>query len=437
MKKLFLLLSVFLFPLCAAAQGGLIEAWTRGLTQSSFESIVLKTTFAPKVGGAAFYKALNTSVTPRNIPTTPDNLVYSVVNYSKVFSKKEQQLLLPRESQLTKVGKIAFVYDRSAALYNQIKAEPNGEKMFSEHAFEEHQSKLAELGATLETYLRQQVRTSLPLKEQGKYEDLVALLQKIPSGFEREDISRLLSGGEQPLFPVMSRRELQQFAALQNVESQRQWVAQMKAAIESNQQVLLSHDSKELSDMDFLLYYMQNLRLQYLGTLDGLLAKSTAPRKSLIYRYRADLKEELPFVSKDLPLMTDAQRLGYLQFHKDTFQGSPQELEQLEAVLKKQKELYQPYATAEAFGLPYETVLDKGYMHPMILGEETQQRIAASGNLEKDLAPDLEALEQQIASMREMDPEDLSFLTQYYRLTAQRDIYKAEIARQNFFKRLR
>ena len=82
-RGLLLLLAVVLFPLSASAQGGLIEAWTRGLTQTSFKSITLKTTFAPQAGGAAFYKALNTTVTPVNIPTTPDNLVYSVVHYSK------------------------------------------------------------------------------------------------------------------------------------------------------------------------------------------------------------------------------------------------------------------------------------------------------------------------------------------------------------------
>ena len=426
MKKLLLLLIAFFIPLCGFAQGGLIEAWTRGLTLSVRDGLVARTVFAPQAGGAVFFEALNPATTPRKIVSTPDNMVYSVVYYSDVFSKKEKSILLPREPQGVKLGKIAVIHDQSASLYNQIQHENNPQKLFSQHAFEEHQRKLAELASTLENGLVSKTQVSLDFRAEKDHEDFVSLLQKMPSGFIREDIARLVQSAGQPLFPVMGRKEIQQFAALDTIEAQRQWVAQSIDAVKSNQQALLSRDLTAFTDSEYRLYYMQNLRLKYLQGMQGILTKAQTPRKSLIYRRRMRLKE-------NLPLMTDAERLGYLQYHLDTFTGSAAEREALENSLKQQKDLYQAYAVAEALDLPYERVLDKGYMSPELLGAQEGENIRQAADLPTLLAPKIEALDQQLAAMREFEPEETSFLRQYYRLTIQRNIYQAELARRHLF----
>lgn len=434
MKKLlfafctvFLALQSFAQPVAPAVEA----AWTSGLKQATWQPIVKRTVFAPQAGGAAFYSSLNPAVIPDKIATTADNWIYHVVDYSKVFSKPEKAILLPRGSEAVTLGKVAFLHDRSAAVYNQLQKEPNPQTLFRQHAFDEHQLKLVKLGRTLENDLVQKVDPALGLKSEKTHEDFVSLLQKWPSGFERSDIAYLVQSGGQPLFPVMSQKEIEQFAALKDLSAQRDWVAQQIDAAKANRRALLSREVEQLTDNDFRLYYMQNLRLQYLEKFQNeVLSKATAPRKSLIYRNRAKL-------SDDLPLMTDAERLGYLQHRISSFQGSLEEKLKLQTQLAQQKRFYQPYAAAQAFGVPYEQVLKEGYMNPKLLGEETARFIQNSTNLEKDLAPAIEKLDARISAMNEFEPEELSFCSQYYRLTLERDIYKAEIARRRFFNTFR
>jgi len=218
MKKLLFLLSVVFIPLGISAQpvpAGLVEAaWTKGLTKTSWENIVKQTAFAPQAGGAVFYSSLNAAVTPDKIATTADNWIYHVVDYSKVFSKPEKAVLLLRGPQAVTLGKVAVLHDRSAAVYNQLQKETNPQTLFRQHAFDEHQEKLAKLGRTLENNLVQKVDPALDFKAEKLHEDFVSLLQRWPSGFERSDIAYLVQSGNQPLFPVMSQKEIEQFAAL-------------------------------------------------------------------------------------------------------------------------------------------------------------------------------------------------------------------------------
>ena len=429
MKKLLLALFL-LFPACvyAQVQAGLIEAWTRGLTLPVWDGIVAKTAFTPAAGGAAFFTSLNPAIKPDKIATTPDKWVYHVVNYSEVFSKKEREALLKFEPLDVKIGKIAVMHDRSAAIYNQLKTDPQDAQLFSEKAFAEHQQKLAQLAVTLEYNLNARNAGYVSSKEQAHHEDFISLLSRMPSGFSREDIALLLrSEGNQPLFPVFNRGEINDFAAITTLSGQRQWVASQIQAVQSSRQTILSRDLAQQNDQTYRLYYLQTQRLQYLTELQAFLEKTARPRKSLIYRRRVKLQD-------DLPAMTDAQRLGYLQYRVDTATDLAEKVE-LETRLAEQKELYQPYATAEAFGVPYEQVLYQGYMNPALLSEQEQALLANEKTAETAVANATDKLDTQRAAMHDFEPEDLDFFTQYYRLTAQRDILKAELARRNFFKR--
>ena len=425
MKKL-LLLSLIFLPLTAFAQpAGLIEAWTRGMTNASWKPIVTKTAFAPQVGGAVFYKSLNSAIVPK--------WVYHIVNYSDVFSKTEKGILLERKPMAVTLGKIAFFHDRSASLYNQLQKEPAPQTLLSQNAFNEHQAKLAQLGSTFENALIKKVAPYLDFKAEAGYEDFVSLLQKWPSNFKRSDIALLFKGSKQPLFPVMSRKEMQEFAQLTDLAAQREWVANAIDLIKINQRSLLSQDPTmaKLTDNQYRLYYLQNLRLEYLNVLqDNVLANATQPRKSLIYRYRSKLTDQLP-------PMTDAERLGYLHHTLNNLEQGAAERESLQALLKEQNDLYAPYAAAEALELPYEQVLDSGYMSPLLLGEQTADLIKNSADLSKDLAPMIEDLNKQIEMLTLFAAEVTSFYKQYYRLIVERDIYQSALARQHFFDAFR
>ena len=232
---------------------------------------------------------------------------------------------------------------------------------------------------------------------------------------------------------------------MHTLAEQKAWAQQTLSRIRADLNTLLGKDPTRLQNNEFERYYVQKLRLIYFTTLQEVLAGAKEKRPSLIVRRKRALKANLP--GDDRP-MTDAQRLGFWRYHLDKLASAQPLLSQsgdhfaqytqLKSLLSRLAPVYEPYAVAEAFSVPYEQSLRLGTLWPdIIVGpqEGLQLRKMTAQESERQLPAKIRALNQQLADLRTQTPEDLSFYTRYYRLEKQKALYESFLIRHRLISR--
>lgn len=422
--RLFLYLFLMSAPLMTL-QAQTISPWFRGGKQV-WEAL-LKKAVIPVNGKAVLTTPLSHAVTGFSVKTNAYNWLLHRMNYSGVFSRMEKDILLQKTTtEKATLGKLAYFHDRDALLFNALSTQPGANA--DESAFWRHQNTLTNTLAELEDF----------------YQDI------LPSRFTNtlfspEDIKSLLADPIQPPAFVLSVREISQFAALNTLEQQRSWTDQMLHQTNADLNSLLAKQPTALKGFEFERYYIQKLRLDYFKTLQEVLSKSTDKRRSLIIRRKRVLKIELPGAQQP---MTDAQRLGFLRYHLDKLTAQNMDITlpknsnlqkylEIKALLGRLAPIYETYATAEAFAVPYEDVLRQGTLWPdIIVGKQTGlnlHQLLGKKPLKPLLAPRIFQLEQQLQAMRNQQPDGLDFYIRYYRLDREKALYNTFLIRERLF----
>ena len=420
-----LLTGTLLAGLCAPAQAQFVSPWFRGGKQV-WQALLAKAKL-PTNGQALQLRPLSNAATGYAVKTTAANWLRHRVGHSGVFSRMEKEALLQKTNNpKLQLGKVAYFHDRDARLFNWVSSQPGAHA--EEAAFWRHQNILSNTLAELETFY------------QGE------LPEAFSSGlFSKEQVARLLQDPVQPPAFVLYPKEIEHFAALHTLAEQKAWAQQTLSRIRADLNTLLGKDPTRLQNNEFERYYVQKLRLIYFTTLQEVLAGAKEKRPSLIMRRKRALKANLP--GDDCP-MTDAQRLGFWRYHLDKLASAQPLLSQsgdhfaqytqLKSLLSRLAPVYEPYAVAEAFSVPYEQSLRLGTLWPdIIVGpqEGLQLRKMTAQESERQLPAKIRALNQQLADLRTQTPEDLSFYTRYYRLEKQKALYESFLIRHRLISR--
>lgn len=381
-------------------------AWMHNIDVPFFQNVLTKSSFFAVRDGSLLLSTFAQPSFKINIPSTDSKWIFSNVYYPNVFSKPEKTLLLHESAPIVKLGQIAFLYDRHAALFTQLNASEtlkDGDLL----AFHSHQERLQKLFWGLHSYYRQytpeQFATALFPKEQ------------IPSM------------AQQPLQAnavVFSDEERAIFAQLPTIGDQQQWVQQNLQSVYQDLGYMQEQGKTTLGDVPFARYYTQKMRYDYLQVLNQSLQRFPQKRSSLLIRYR----QPLPALGGILA--TDAERLGYARFQADS---NP-----TQANLAEYTRLYDecaPYAAAEVFEKPYEFTLQRGTASIFLLGEEESSHLSAlsPSQIFAEMPAKITDLQTQLTQISSQQPKNLDFYKQYYRLTAQLDIYNSLLKRAEFF----
>ena len=378
-------------------------AWLHNMTAPAYEGIMKDFTLSP-----AMENSLLTTFDPyassnNRVKTTDHNWIYSRIYYSDVFSIPEKALLLEKSGEKINLGKVAYLYDRNAAIHNHV----SSRLTLTDHdqsAFQKHQDILKNLYVELEAY----------------YQDEAPNLFR-SAIFSKEEIKKLAATTPfQPPAFIFAEKIFADFAALPSLVAQRVWIDELQNTLKAQLQNLLT--TPHLSNQHFIQYYTAKKQLKYVTDLKSVLQKSTDKRPSFVLRY----KQKMDGLS--VPA-TDAQRLGYLQLMADKFPES-----QYPQLLHDMSQLYAPYAVAEVFQLPYETVLKTHYCSEALLpyNEGNFFRQTDFSRWERILTPKIKALQAEKEALRAQPVQDLSLYVRYYRLQAQLNIYETLLAKAKF-----
>ncbi len=417
MNKLFRLTCclAFAFAPLASARAQLVSPWFRGTAQS-WKTLTETSFSAARLSGAKLSTPLSGISTGYAVKTTVPNWLKHRLSHSNTFSRMEKEIFTVHPANPAAVtGKLTFFSDRDALL-----AANAAEGEINSLAFARHQELLRNTLAEVEDFSRGQIA--------GQIHNSV---------FHQEELARLLKDPSQPAAFVLTRREVEQFPALSLTEQQsfaqntwRQTTLRMAELLSQNPQVITTQNYAE--------YYYLKLRQRYFATLCQVLARAQTPRKTIIVRVHK--KIALDFLPDNAAALTDAQRLGKLHFDLGLLQANAKsampELVALKAEIARQTELYQPYAVAEAFGLPYEQVLKHSVYHANIyFNEEEAQAInlLTSQQTVNELPGKIariQAKRQELLAGKTLSPEGY---VHYYRLTAQEEFLQSRLARAKFF----
>ena len=405
-------------------QAQAVSPWFRGGKQV-WETL-LKHNPALVSGRAALSIPLSHTVTGFSVKTTPYNWLLHRVSHSGVFSRMEKEILLQKtSSEKAALGKLAYFHDRDAHLFNALSLYPQAQA--DEPAFWRHQNLLTNTLAELEEFYR-------PL-----------LPEKLTSSlFTKEAVQHLLADPVQPPAFVLHVKEISSFAALNTLAEQQAWARNILHQTNSDLNALLAKDPQTLKGYEFERYYLQKLRLEYFKTLQEVLQNAVAKRPSLIIRRKRVLKINLPGAGQP---MTDAQRLGFLRYYMDrlarqadlTQKENPAFAQylQVKTVLQTLAPVYETYAAAEAFGVPYEHVLRVGPSWPdLIVGaEEGQQLRQTIGKTPLTQLPaKIDELKSKMALMQAQEPDGLDFFVRYYRLERTKALYETFLIRERLLR---
>ena len=350
---------------------------------------------------------LNTAYTQLPIVTVRTNdkkWMYANVNFPNVFSAQEKALLLHHEVPLVNLGKIAFTFDRTDALFLHITQKKNltGHDV---EAFKEHQARLQTLFDSLDVY----------------YKSHSPSLFSSPLFPEEEIRNMLFSTTVQPAAYMFHTHEFETFAKLPDLDAQKKWIAENKQVSIDALVLLQNRPIVQLQRKNFTNYYVHKVRLDYLKTLESLLAKKNKKRPSLLMRR----KQTVQGVSYS---MTDAERLGFLKFQADTNPSVTNN-----ALFQTQFELYARYAAAEALNAPYEVTLRGNYFAPELLGEEEGARLRNLTYKQAfdELTPKVKELQAQLQALQKKDDLTPELYKAYYAIYAEMQIYETLLAKAN------
>lgn len=401
-------------------QAQLVSPWFRG-SSAAWQALLKNTASQPIRTGLTL--PLSGAATGFTVKTTASNWVLHRISHSGVFCRMEKEILTaPFKSEKTLLGRLAYFHDRDARLFALLPANKSADTK----AFWRHQDLLKNTLAEVESHFA----PVLPERFAS-------------STFPAEEVKRLLEDPVQPPAYALYAKEMEAFAAQPTLDAQRAWARSALEYTWKNLHSLLIKNPSDIKPVEFEQYYRQKLRLEYFKTLNEVLAKSTAKRNTLIIRRKRKLNANLPGAGQP---MTDAQRLGLLQFTLDKMEDSAQTLfpeENLtaryletKALLQQMTKVYEPYAVAEALGAPYEWAIRHGSAWPDLLGQEKAAylRTLKGQAIFTDLPPLVARLDEQMAALRRQTPADADFYVRYYRLWAEQNVYNTILARERFFR---
>ena len=429
-------LLICMFSVLPAQAQNLIPWVGKALSKDAVSATITAT--APKAFSGAVAGSL-LRVMP-NMKFVSPAKIYDFSQAPQGLSATEKALWEQPKSNGAQLGLAALIYDQNALLYKSMLE--NGETAVSVAEFEAHQKALAEVVATMQRQLTFNssftLRELIPHNFRG-WEDILA---KVDSGVDQIVIRRFFDGEPQPIFVVMTKSEMQTFAALPTLGLQRAYIEDSIGVAKDQLGRILSQDIAALSNEAKATYYLQKVRLDYFEQMQKLLSAATEKRNSLIMRYRIPLEE-------GMPPMTDAQRLGYVQYkldmagdylekasaNKDVLRENlnkiiefQEEASVRQGELRYMEELYGPYARAEVFGVPYEESFHRG-AGSLLWSEdgEALARAPLGPELHAKISGRLNQAEQALQLMRKRVPTDLSFYADYYKLASLKKIYNSQL----------
>lgn len=367
---------------------------------------------------------------PYNFTVAPKNLSPEEKALWEKSKPAEQQLALA-----------VVLYDQNAILNNLLKEQ--GGKGFEKAEFQAKQKALKKAAREMQTTLS--INTSIALNSRFPRDvrGWDKLLAKIDSGLSTLTIQRFFNGVAQPVFPVMTKGEMQTFAALPSLATQQAYIEDSMALCKEQMQRIINKDILAISDEEFTTYYLQKARLDYFEQVQKALADATEKRTSLILREPVALEE-------GMPAMTDAQRIGYLQYQKDFFAKHIIQVSADKDVLRENlaqnvklqeqdwnlrqeishfQELYGPYARAEVFAFPYEQSFHIGPTSFYLLPEkDAAYMLSLEGQaLKAEIQKRLAGVERQLAQKQMQIPLNTAFYADYYRLSTLKDMYETQL----------
>lgn len=399
---------------CCGLQAQTISPWFRG-TQQTWKIMTENSFSAARAAQTPFIRPLSGLHTGYAVKTTVPNWLAYRLSHSNTFSAMEKNIFKIHPNNLSAVtGKLTYFWDRDALL-----AASAGPGEVNEKAFGRHQELLQHTLAEVEQFAREEIAK-----------------QFNSSLFSTEEINHLLADPSQPQAFILSRKEIETFPTL-SLEEQKTFAQNAWQNAVRMQTQLLATNPQTLTTQRFSDYYYLKLRRSYFSLLANVLERASVPRRTIIIR----VKKRLPFdflPEANLPL-TDAQRLGKLYFYTEHFQmRGPEGLEKsvaLKAEAERQRQLYEPYALAEAFGVPYENALKRGLPPTDILfgaEEAARLRMLTSRQAVDELPEKISALQ---TAQRQAHPKDepLDFYVHYFRLHAQEQYLQLRLAQARFF----
>jgi len=339
------------------------------------------------------------------------------------------------------LGLAAVLHDQNAILDNLLKEQ--GGKGLEKAELQAQQQALTTAAQEMEKTLLVNTSFVLPSRLPRDFSGWEKVFAKIDSGVDKATVQRLFDGVPQPIFPSMTKSEIETFAALPSLAIQRAYIEDSITLCKEQMQRIINKDISAISDEEFSTYYLQKVRLDYFEQVQKALADATEKRTSLILREPVALED-------GMPAMTDAQRIGYVQYQKDKLAKRISQLSadkevlrdnlnqhvtlqqqqvQLTRELDRLQELYGYYARAEVFGIPYEKSFHIGATSFYLLPEkDAAYMLSLEGKaLKREIQKRLAGVERNIAQKQLEFPFDTAFYADYYRLLSLRDIYQGQL----------
>ena len=406
-----------------------------------------KDAITARISSAAKSAALNGTMQATLLHVNPQVLIndsfvpYDFTTAPATLSTADKALWAKPKAAAAQLGLASVLYDQNAILYTALKQQ--GSKDILETEFKAHQQSIENAVEEMEKVLTSNSSFLLYSQLPRNFHGWEKVFAKVDSGIDKFTLQRLFDGDPQPLFPAMTKGEMETFAGLPSLATQRAYIEDSIAVCKEQMQRIVSQDVESLSEDALTTYYLQKVRLNYFEQVQQRLEQATEKQTSLIIREPVVLQE-------GLPAMTDAQRLGYVQMQiaqlekrlaqtsasRDVLRENlnqvvtmKDELASLNRSLLRLQELYGPYARAEVFGFPYEKSFHIGPTSFLLLPEkESSYLLSLEGAaLKQEIQKRLAAVEHDIAQKQLEIPLDVSFYADYYRLMALKEIYNKQM----------
>jgi hypothetical protein len=345
------------------------------------------------------------------VATTPKNWMLHRFSHSRLMSDSEKKRLLNSDfsSPENILGKIQYIHDRDAALFSFLQ---NEIVPLNTQAFSRRSELLKNVYTEFENYY------------------ISTLAYRLSSTiFPQEQIKFLLLDPSQPPLFVLRQNEIKNFPTL-SLEEQKNYAKKIVEESSFKINSILTSSIETLAEESFHTYYFQKLRFKYFTMLQQALENASSARKSIIIRMRK--KPGINFLQGGQTFMTDAQRLGFLRFYHDKYQlaltpnqAPSEQFLEIKKALNMQEKMYEYYAVAEAFNLPYEEVFVRTTSSaPLYIENGVQlQENLQDPNFTSQVEPYIQDITKQLRAMQAQTPTSLDFFTRYFRLTHQLDIY--------------
>ena len=401
-KKVSLILiicSLWLTPLNAQVRG--VAPWFRG-GATAWQSLTYRALTPERLAREQLSHTLLLTPTRLHVKTNiPNWIQFRTAHTGALNSMEKRKLTVSPNYVLGTSGKLAYFYDRDLLLLSALR-EFFPEEPYNAQAFALHQDILETTRNEIEIFA------------------LEELVTKLHGWMSTHEAEILLKDQTQPLCSVLVRSEVKTFATLTTLEQQRQFAKQQLADIQDELVMLLKMPEVQLTNGHFAQYYYSKMRAEYFQILVDALENATAPLPSIVVRVAVPI--QLNFLPNPTEVLTDAQRLGKLYFYSHQNQFSTAENIQLQAKLNRQSDVFKTYATAEAFQVPYEQLLDL-YTHGLtpqdIFGPEGGKIVQElpKEELKRRIPQTLEKIKLAQQQLREQNPNPTpEVYVEYFRL---------------------